>query len=113
MTNLSKLTVKSVVRASKQDPVMQRRQKLVAGIEDQMKVVAMALKGESYKTTRKTWAKNEQGEKLLVERMRNPSESKTKKILSNKQEIYVDVLQVLTRRNFHVSLILGCTDSNQ
>ena len=70
MTNLSKLTVKSVVRASKQDPVMHRRQKLVAGIEEQVKVAAAALKGESYETTRKTWGANEHGEKVLVEKQR-------------------------------------------
>ncbi|MCA0045114.1 hypothetical protein [Celeribacter litoreus] len=70
MTNLSKLTVKSVVRACKQDPIQQRRQKLVAGIEEQMKVVEAALRGESFETARKTWGKNEHGEKVLVEKLR-------------------------------------------
>ncbi|WP_170381167.1 hypothetical protein [Ruegeria atlantica] len=70
MTILSKLTVKSVTRVIKQDPVQQRREKLVAGIDEQMKVVAAATKGESYEVAKKTWAKNEQGEKVLVERMR-------------------------------------------
>jgi len=70
MSALSKLTVKSVIRTSKQDPVQQRRQKLVAGIEEQLKVAEAALKGESYQVRRETWAKNEQGEKVLVERMR-------------------------------------------
>jgi carbamoylphosphate synthase large subunit len=58
MSHLTKLTVKSVIRTNKQDPVQQRRQKLVAGIEEQLKVA------------KKTWAKNQQGEKVLVERMR-------------------------------------------
>ncbi len=70
MTNLSKLTVKSVIRSNKQDPVKQRRQKLIAGIEEQMNVLAAATKGESYEVAKKTWAKNEQGEKVLVEKMR-------------------------------------------
>jgi acetylornithine/succinyldiaminopimelate/putrescine aminotransferase len=70
MTNLSKLTVKSVVRTNKQDPVQQRRQKLIAGIEEQMSVAVAAVNGESYEVAKKTWAKNEQGEKVLVERMR-------------------------------------------
>jgi len=70
MSALAKLTVKTVTRANKQDPLQQRRRKLVAGIEEQMNVVAAALKGESYEVQRKTWAKNEQGEKVLVERMR-------------------------------------------
>lgn len=70
MTNLSKLTVKSVVRTSKQDPVMQRRQKLAAGIEEQMKVAAAAMKGESFEKLNKTWVTNDSGEKVLVEKLR-------------------------------------------
>ncbi|PHO04186.1 hypothetical protein CSC82_11680 [Rhodobacteraceae bacterium 4F10] len=70
MTNLSKLTVKSVVRASKQDPVVQRRQKLISGIEEQMKVAAAALKGESFEKLNKTWVTNDSGEKVLVEKLR-------------------------------------------
>ena len=70
MSALSKLTVKSVTRANKQDPVQQRRQKLMAGIEEQLRVAAAALKGESYEVRRNTWAKNEHGEKVLTERMR-------------------------------------------
>ncbi|WP_254428439.1 hypothetical protein [Ruegeria atlantica] len=61
MSNLSKLTVKSVIRCNKQDPVQHRRQKLVAGIEEQMNVVAAARKGESYDVAKRTWAKNEHG----------------------------------------------------
>lgn len=70
MPALSNLAIKSVTRANKQDPVQQRRLKLVGGIEEQLKVAAAAQKGESYEVQRKTWAKNEQGEKVLVERMR-------------------------------------------
>jgi carbamoylphosphate synthase large subunit len=70
MSYLTKLTVKSVTRINKQDPVQQRRQKLVAGIEEQLKVAEAAVKGENYEVLKKTWAKNEQGEKVLVERMR-------------------------------------------
>lgn len=70
MTNLSKLTVKSVTRTNKQDPVQQRRQKLLAGIEEQLNVLAAAMKDESYEVAKKTWVKNEQGEKVLVEKMR-------------------------------------------
>jgi acetylornithine/succinyldiaminopimelate/putrescine aminotransferase len=70
MSALAKLTVKTVTRTNKQDPVQQRRQKLMAGIEEQLKVAAAAVKGESYEVRRNTWAKNEQGEKVLVERMR-------------------------------------------
>ena len=70
MSALAKLTVKTVTRISKPDPVQQRRQKLVAGIEEQLKVAAAAANGESYEVRRKVWAKNEHGEKVLVERMR-------------------------------------------
>jgi hypothetical protein len=70
MSHLTKLTVKSVIRTNKQDPVQQRRQKLVAGIEEQLKLAEAAVKGENYEVLKKTWAKNQQGEKVLVERMR-------------------------------------------
>ncbi len=70
MSVLSKLTVKTVTRASKQDPAEQRRTKLVAGIEEQLKAADAAVNGESYEVQRKTWAKNDHGEKVLVERMR-------------------------------------------
>lgn len=70
MSNLAKLTVKRVIRTNKQDPVQQRRRKLIAGIDEQLKVAAAAVKGESYQVAKKTWAKNSDGEKVLVERMR-------------------------------------------
>jgi hypothetical protein len=70
MSNLSKLTVKSVTRANKQDPVQRRRSKLLAGIQEQIKAAEAAVKGESYQVQRQTWAKNEHGEKVLVDRMR-------------------------------------------
>ncbi|SEN97565.1 hypothetical protein SAMN05216227_103618 [Pseudorhodobacter antarcticus] len=70
MSALSKLTIKSVTRTSKQDPMRQRRQKLMAGIEEQLKAAAAAVNGESYEVRRKTWARNKDGEKVLTERMR-------------------------------------------
>ena len=69
MSHLSKLTVKTVVRTNKLDPVIQRRQKLMAGLEDQLKVAEFTLKGERYEVQRKSWAKNEQGDPVLIERM--------------------------------------------
>ena len=47
MSYLSKLTVKTVVRTNKLDPVIQRRQKLISATEEQLKVVKSAIKGES------------------------------------------------------------------
>lgn len=70
MSYLSKLTVKSVKRNGAKDPIVQRREKLVAGIEEQLKVAEATLKGEIYEVRRKVWTKNEQGEKVLIERMR-------------------------------------------
>lgn len=70
MSVLSKLTVKSVTRVSKQDPVQLRRRKLVAAIEEQMNVATAAVNGETYEVTRKSWSKNEQGEKVLVDMLR-------------------------------------------
>ena len=69
MSHISKLIVKTVVRNNKLDPVLQRRLKLATGIEEQLKIAEAAMKGESYEIQRKTWVKNEQGEKVLVERM--------------------------------------------
>ena len=70
MSILSKLDLKSVTRANKQDPIQQRRRKLADGIAEQMNVAAAAAGGNTYEVTRKTWMKNEQGEKVLVERTR-------------------------------------------
>lgn len=70
MSALAKFTVKSVTRTNKQDPLQQRRQKLLFGIEEQLKVAAAAQSGESYEVKRKVWAKNDDGEKVLVERVR-------------------------------------------
>ena len=42
----------------------------MAGLEDQLKVAEFTLKGERYEVRRKSWAKNEQGDPVLIERMR-------------------------------------------
>ena len=70
MSQLAKLSIKSVTRSASQDPIQLRRQKLVAAIEEQHAVAEAAMNGDAYEVQRKTWAKNEQGEKVLVERMR-------------------------------------------
>jgi len=70
MSALSKLTVKTVTRATKLDPAQLRRRKLLTAIEEQLKVAGAAVKGETYTAKLKTWAKNEQGEKALVDRVR-------------------------------------------
>lgn len=70
MSHLAKLEVKSVVRATKLDPAQLRRRKLLTAIEEQLKAAGAAVKGETYTAKLKTWAKNEQGEKVLVDRVR-------------------------------------------
>jgi Family of unknown function (DUF6641) len=70
MSALSKLSIKSVVRSNKQDPIVQRRRKLSAAIDEQMLVVAAVQKGEDYEVQRKSWVRGEDGEKVLVERAR-------------------------------------------
>jgi hypothetical protein len=68
MSHLAKLEFKSVTRAATQDPVQQRRAKLLSAIEEQLKVAEAAVAGRSHQVTRKASVKNEQGERVLVER---------------------------------------------
>lgn len=70
MTQLAKLTVKTVTRASAKDPTQQRRAKLIAAIEEQTKVFAAKLKGDVHQVRAEGWATNEHGEKVAVEKMR-------------------------------------------
>ena len=70
MSELAKLTVKTVTRTSKQDSVQHRRSKLITSIDEQLNVAAAAMKGEDYQVKRKTWGQDEHGEKVLVDRMR-------------------------------------------
>ena len=66
MTALAKLNFKSVVKTTTRDPVIDRRDKLVAGLKEQKLVFAAALKGEDHRVERHKWMNNEQGERVLV-----------------------------------------------
>src|SRR6056297_233893 len=66
MTALAKLNFKSVTRSTQRDPVVARRDKLVAGLKEQQLVYAAALKGEDHRVERQKWMTNEQGERVLV-----------------------------------------------
>src|SRR6056297_3007437 len=66
MTALAKLNFKSVTRSTQRDPVLARRDKLVAGLKEQQLVYAAALKGEDHRVEKTTWMTNEQGERVLV-----------------------------------------------
>ncbi len=66
MTALAKLNFKSVTRSTQRDPVVARRDKLVAGLKEQQLVYAAALKGEDHRVEKSKWMNNEQGERVLV-----------------------------------------------
>lgn len=67
MTHLSKLAFKSVERAGGQkDPQLERRNKVVAAVDEQKRVLAAVLNGERYSVVRDKWMTNDQGERVLV-----------------------------------------------
>jgi hypothetical protein len=66
MTALAKLNFKSVIKSTTRDPVMARRDKLVAGLKEQQLVYAAALKGEDHRVEKSRWMNNEEGERVLV-----------------------------------------------
>jgi len=70
MSSLAKLTIKTVSRQAKLSPVEARRNKLLAGIEEQLKVVEASLRGEEYTSTLSRWAKNDAGEKVRMQRQK-------------------------------------------
>lgn len=67
MSHLAKLNVKTVNRSAQKDPIVKRREKLSAAIEEQLQVQAAAEKGEQYAVASKRWQKNDAGERVLVE----------------------------------------------
>jgi len=70
MSSLAKLTIKSVSRQSKLSPIEARRNKLLASIEEQLKVVEAAIQGKEYTVTLSRWGKNQAGEKVRVQRQK-------------------------------------------
>ena len=70
MSSLAKLTIKTVSRQSKLSPIEARRNKLLAGIEEQLKVVEAAIQGKEYAVTLSRWSKNDAGEKVRVQRQK-------------------------------------------
>ena len=71
MTQLTKLTFKTVERAgSAKDPIQDRRSKIISAIEEQQLVLAARLKGQEYAVEQKTFTKNEQGERIPQIRQR-------------------------------------------
>jgi hypothetical protein len=70
MSSLAKLTIKTVTRQNNVSPAEVRRNKLLAGINEQMEVAEAAMRGELYAVTAPRWTKNEAGEKVRVQRQR-------------------------------------------
>ncbi len=70
MSSLAKLTIKTVSRQTKLSPIEARRNKLLAGIEEQLKVAEAAMRGEEYAVTLSRWGKNEAGERVRVQRQK-------------------------------------------
>ena len=66
MTALAKLNFKSVTRSTQRDPVLARRDKLVAGLKEQQLVYAAALKSEDHRVEKSSWMNNDQGARVLV-----------------------------------------------
>lgn len=67
MSFLAKLNLKTVQRVTHKDPVVARREKLLAGIAEQQLVLDAAARGESYITKIKRWREDGNGDKALVE----------------------------------------------
>lgn len=67
MSHLAKLNLKTVQRNPQKDPVIARREKLLAAITEQEKVLEFALTGKDYTVSVKRWKKNDAGEKVQVE----------------------------------------------
>ena len=66
MTHLAKRTFKTVDRSTKRDPIIARRDKLVAGLKEQKLVHAAALKKEDHRVERHKWMTNDMGERVMV-----------------------------------------------
>jgi len=59
-----------VQRTVQKDPVLARRDKLMAGIDEQQRVVEAAMRGETYKVRSSKRVRNEAGERVAVENER-------------------------------------------
>jgi len=70
MSYIAKLNLKTVQRTVQKDPVTMRREKLIAGIDEQQRVVEAAMRGETYKVRSSKRVRNEAGERVAVENER-------------------------------------------
>ena len=66
MNALAKLNFKTFTKNNKTDPVIARRDKLVAGLKEQKLVYAAALEEKDHRVERHKWMDNEHGERVSV-----------------------------------------------
>jgi len=71
MTQITKLNFKTVERVgATKDPVLDRRIKLVAALDEQKLVLTAKLKGETYAKEHAKWMTNQQGDRVQVKKQR-------------------------------------------
>lgn len=70
MTHLAKLTFKTVSKSIPRDPVIARRDKVIAALGEQALVLTAALEGQDHIKLRSKWMTNDQGERVLVRTQR-------------------------------------------
>jgi len=70
VSHLAKLNFKNVVKATARDPVVAKRNKLVAGLEEQKLVFDAAVRGEHHFIERSKWQTDDQGQRVLVKTRR-------------------------------------------
>jgi hypothetical protein len=67
MSFIAKLNLKTVQRAMQKDPLIARRNKLLAGITEQKLLLDAMARGEQAQVKKNRWRKNEAGERVSVE----------------------------------------------
>jgi hypothetical protein len=67
MNALAKLNFKTVTKTNARDPLIARREKLLAGLKEQKLVYAAALEGKDHRVERHKWMTNEVGERVSVQ----------------------------------------------
>ena len=66
MNALAKLNFKTVAKTTTRDPVIARREKLIAGLKEQQLVYTALLMNEDHRVERHKWMNNELGERVLI-----------------------------------------------
>ena len=67
MATLSKFNLKTVKRSTGKDPKINKRNKLVSALKEQLAIVEHKINGKEYVAYKKVWLANDTGEKELKE----------------------------------------------